>query len=107
MVGRFGALPPREGAFSGLRVRRGCSVGQPRESPEPVEEPSLAIPLDASELDLDTIDRMAGTALGSILEELYLTSRDITANGSSLGQIFSSFSSHSRHSSFSSFSSFS
>lgn len=56
--------------------------------------------LSASDLDLDTIEAMDGTALGAILGELYRTGHD--AEG---GRFLRGPDSHSSHSSFSSHSS--
>ncbi|MCO6008573.1 hypothetical protein NE236_26730 [Actinoallomurus purpureus] len=69
------------------------------------DQESPELDLNLPDLDLAGIEALDGTALGQMLNDLYRSSRDITAEGSPLGQLFSSFSSHSRHSAFSSFSS--
>ena len=80
---------------------------------DPVDQEALqrtSIELDLSDLDLNMLAKLEGTALGSVLRELQDMREDVIQFEQQPGQLhhsFSSFSSHSSHHSFSSFSAFS
>src|SRR5215472_15646183 len=66
-----------------------------------------SVELDLSDLDLNMLAELEGTALGSVLQQLQDMREDVIQFEQQPGQLHHSFSSHSSHHSFSSFSAFS